>query len=315
MPWCPKCKVEYQEGYTECTDCKSKLVESLEEGVVFEPFFQAVDKKLAEKLAKFFDYSELKCELRYDEAAELYIVAIPPKTEKQAKKLYQAFYYVEAERLAKEAPAGKVQEEDTAAGTEEDNQDSETGEAYDDNMAEDDSSAEASDYEEEIPDDDVPVYAKREDAVYIMKADQYKDLSGTVWIFLVFGLAGVVFVLLNITGILSVFNGWLPNTVMGILFILFIYVALSTNKKARKVQSEIEAEKKLTEEINDWLKANVTKSFLSSIHDDAISEESNFIKMTDMIKEMLLKEFGTQNLAYLDRLIDEYYDSNFDGEE
>lgn len=27
MPWCPKCKTEYREGFTVCADCGSKLVE------------------------------------------------------------------------------------------------------------------------------------------------------------------------------------------------------------------------------------------------------------------------------------------------
>jgi hypothetical protein len=31
MPWCQKCKYEYREGFTTCSDCKSELVEKLEE--------------------------------------------------------------------------------------------------------------------------------------------------------------------------------------------------------------------------------------------------------------------------------------------
>ncbi|MCI8361327.1 MAG: hypothetical protein HFE86_08345 [Clostridiales bacterium] len=29
MPWCPKCRSEYREGFTECADCKAALVEEL----------------------------------------------------------------------------------------------------------------------------------------------------------------------------------------------------------------------------------------------------------------------------------------------
>mgnify|MGYP000495693716 CR=1 FL=1 len=31
MPWCPKCKVEYREGFRECSDCKSELINELEQ--------------------------------------------------------------------------------------------------------------------------------------------------------------------------------------------------------------------------------------------------------------------------------------------
>ena len=29
MPWCPKCKNEYKDGYTVCADCGSDLVDEL----------------------------------------------------------------------------------------------------------------------------------------------------------------------------------------------------------------------------------------------------------------------------------------------
>jgi hypothetical protein len=30
MPWCPKCKCEYREKFTKCSDCGSELVKVLE---------------------------------------------------------------------------------------------------------------------------------------------------------------------------------------------------------------------------------------------------------------------------------------------
>ncbi len=36
MPFCPKCKVEYREGFKVCSDCKVELVDSLEEIDDFE---------------------------------------------------------------------------------------------------------------------------------------------------------------------------------------------------------------------------------------------------------------------------------------
>lgn len=31
MPWCPKCKTEYRDGFEECADCKVALVDELPE--------------------------------------------------------------------------------------------------------------------------------------------------------------------------------------------------------------------------------------------------------------------------------------------
>lgn len=334
MPWCPKCKTEYQEGFTVCSDCKIDLVEELPEETNFIPFFQADNKMIADKLVKYFNYSELKTELQYDETNQVYIISVPAKKEKQAKKLYQAFYFVERERLAN----SKLTHSSTTSSDENNGSDNdEIGvDISDDNNEADDSTntvpddmvAESSPlpyeeasassldefaYDAEIPEaDDTGMDDNQSSSSYVMKADQYKDLAGTVWVFLFFGIAGLIFVILNLVGILSLFKGWIPNLVLGALFLFFLYIAISTQKKAKSIQAEIEAEEKLTEEINSWLEQNLNESFIQSLRDENISDELNYIKLTDTVKEMLINEFGSQNLAYLDRLIEEFYNKTYD---
>ncbi len=306
MPWCPNCKAEFQEGVKVCSDCDIELVEDLAKAEVLEPFFQAEDKKVAEKLASFFEYSDLRAEVRYNEETEVYIVLVPPKQQSQAKKLYQAFCFVESTKMERnnENKTSSV-EHDSEEEPMDIDQTLETTEDALNEKDEDDLKAPGDDISD-FDEVEKPSYA------YVMKEDQYKDLTGTVWIFLFFGLAGSVLVILNIIGVFSFINGWIAIGVMGALFLSFIYIAFSTHQKAKKVQAEIEAENKLTEEINHWLEQTVTESFLTTLHNDDISEELNYIKNIETIKEMLLKEFGPQNLAYLDRIIDEYYSTTFD---
>jgi transcription initiation factor TFIIIB Brf1 subunit/transcription initiation factor TFIIB len=339
MPWCPNCKAEYQNGITVCSDCKIELVESLEEKEEdFVAFFQAEDKKIADKLVRYFQYSDLKSKLDFDEENEIYVVSIPPKKEKQAKKLYQAFYFVERDNLNnaeldhsspisdKESPENENSEDEansTTVRTAEDHELSTKASDLSEQLVddalyeqEDENSKSEADNEVEVTDDEFTgIEVQESSSNYIFKADQYKDLAGTVWIFLFFGVAGIIFLILNAVGILSFFSGLLPTTVMGAVFLFFLYIAVSTNQKAKKVQAEIDAENKLTGEINQWLQLHVTESFLSSIHNDDISEELNYLKKVDTMKELLLKEFGTQNLAYLDRLIEEYYSNTFENME
>lgn len=351
MPWCPKCKAEYQEGFKVCSDCDVELVDQLEEEKVFMPFFQSEEKSVSEKLMKYFEYSGLNSQVEFDEENEVYVLFVPEKQHKQAKKLYQAFYFVERERLEREAleksasPADRDKDE-TSKDTKnpydtEQNEGllSEEGEekpnvsyssdpdgSVSDGVDSDDteinsdisdqepidelqysSSTQATDIEEDEADDN-----PYESATYVMKADQFKDYNATVWVFLLAGIAGLIVVFLNIAGVLNLFSGLLPNTVMGALFVVFIYIGLSSNKKAKQIQAEIEDENKLTENINKWLKENVTDEFLASNQNDTISKELNYIKTTEIIRNKLIENFGKQNPAYLDRLIEEFYSATFD---
>lgn len=330
MPWCPKCKMEYREGIEICSDCKIELVSELPEEMEFIPFFQADDKKVADKLVKYFEYSQLKSSVSFDEENKVYIVSIPSEKEKQAKKLYQAFYFVEWEKLEKNESAlaassvdegnfeqelsnndvviDNVADEATTDAIQEFN---DNFSVYENNSSEDDKTMEA----DLSNRDDAEQGRKESNAAYVMKSDQYKDLASTIWTFLILGIAGFVVVILNIIDVLHFLNGPLPIVVMGALFLFFIYVGLSTIKKAKKVKSEIKEENERTEQINEWLKQNVTEHFLASLRDESISEELNYIKQSEDIKKLLIKEFGELNTSYLDRLIEEFYDSNFDGNE
>lgn len=147
---------------------------------------------------------------------------------------------------------------------------------------------------------------------YVFKSEKYKDYTGTVYIFLILGIAGIIFVILNVTKVLTLLQGFFPNLVMGALFLFFIFEAIAIGKKAKKLKAEIEEENKLTDKINEWLRNTVTKEFLTSISNDQLSEELDYIKKAETIRDMLIKEFGEQNHDYLDRLIEEYYSKTFD---
>lgn len=147
---------------------------------------------------------------------------------------------------------------------------------------------------------------------YVFKSEKYKDYTSSLFIFLLVGICGMVFVALNVTQVLHILSGFIQNFVMGALFAFFIYEGILSGIKAKQIKAEVDEENQLTAKINEWLQNNVTKEFLDSIADDEESQELDYIKKTETIRDMLLKEFGDINTDYLDRLIDEYYNKNFD---
>ncbi len=337
MPWCPKCKNEFQEGYTVCSDCKAELVEELSEVEEYIPFFQSEAKSIAEKLSKYFAYSELKSVIRYNEELEVYIVYVPSDLFKKAQKLYQAFYFVErdlheqkftssdqetaedanglrvseaeppVEEADKPAKEGAMKEEPSENTLPGDTDHMKPGKAfYTDSWNEEIPEEEAEEEEvEEMP----------EPGAYVLSSEKYKDYTATVSVFLGVGILGILFVILNIAGVLTILNSPLSIVVMGALFLGFIYIALSTNKKAGELKLLMAEEKKSTELINQWLKEHVTAGYLAALNDDSLSEELNYIRKTEAVKNLLMTEFPDQNTAYLDRLIEEYYNANFEAGE
>lgn len=326
MPWCPNCKMEYQDGFTVCSDCKTELVDELEKEGERLPFIQAAEKDIPEKLVKYFEYSGLPASMQFNEENEVYEVFVSAKKQKLAKKLYQAFMIVEMERKEREAALNSSLKNNSDTSQEERNEvdfeQSALSEDFDKFMG-DTPTLELSE-ELDTADTDIDISAENENMEfnpsddpdeYVMKADKYKDLRDTVWVFLVLGFIGLGVVILNVTGIFTFLQGIIPNLAMAVIFLFFIYVGLSTQKKAKQVHSEIDAEKKLIHEINEWLSLNMTESLLNSLRDENVSEEVNYLKVSEVIKTMIKKDFGDQNSAFLDRLIDEYYSNHFDKNE
>ena len=66
--WCPKCKSEYREGFTVCSECGSALVAELtKEAPVFEPvFLTTTEAETAWELPELLQRAGIACYLKSD---------------------------------------------------------------------------------------------------------------------------------------------------------------------------------------------------------------------------------------------------------
>ena len=60
MPWCPKCRNEYREGFTVCADCGVELVDVLGEEVAEKEVFFTVPRVEAERILEYFEASNVQ---------------------------------------------------------------------------------------------------------------------------------------------------------------------------------------------------------------------------------------------------------------
>lgn len=116
MPWCPNCKMEYQEGIKVCSDCGGELIE-LNENETDEYLKQCeladMEKEdEAQRLADFLEYSGIhNVSVEYFEETSTYKVSVADVQIKEAVKLYQAFLIAETSEEEKEEQLKKAKSE------------------------------------------------------------------------------------------------------------------------------------------------------------------------------------------------------------
>lgn len=299
MPWCRQCKVEYVEGKTVCIDCGSTLVESLEEAKEPIKFLETEKEQFAKKFVEFLSYSKVpNASYEYSEADNKWIVLIDESSKKQVVKLYEAFYSVETTGITKDSKLTEPTEDtDTELS---DESDDEYSSMFDEEELE-------NILESRKPKAFIP-------PAYVKKEDQFKDLKSTAFTFFFVSLLGIAVLILNAVGVITLFAGIMPYIVMGGLFIAFLYIGITTYAKSKKVEKEITSENDLSSSIERWLNQNITNATLASIDEVESNPEISFLKKLDYMKELIIEEFGEMDDSYLDHIVEEYYNTNFESQ-
>ncbi|WP_455716457.1 hypothetical protein [Anaerosporobacter sp.] len=303
MPWCPKCNMEYREGIKVCADCGTELIEEATEGHVSESEVVRLEKEEdAQKLIQFLDYSKInQASYSYDEKDQSYVVVVNENDLSEAKKLFQAFYIAETEE--------EKSSEENVESTTDKSPNSSLSDSYDADIDDEDYNYEKNKNNSSLNDMKA---ASKSSTVYVRKADQFKDLRSTAYIFIAVGFGGLVVLLLNIFGVLSFYQGYFAWIIMGLLFTSFLIIGFGTLKHSKQVKGQIDEENALTDAINTWLEKNITKEVLDRVIDPNEADEINYFKQTEYIKNGILETFD-KNLvdSYVDLLVEEFYNSHF----
>ena len=289
MSLCPKCKTEYREGVTSCADCGSTLVEEL--SLACDQCVAIFSKE--EEAAKFVDflaYSLIpESFIRFIEEQEAYGVFVTEENLEEANKLFRAFDAAEAK--------AKAEGDHTLE------------KALQDAFLNEGSEEEGKPLDVEIP---LAKVIPKSNVTYVKKEERYNDLKSTFYIFLIFGVAGLIFTLLNVFEVVSLFTSWLQFIILTGLSIAFIFVAIFSYKKSKLIFDEIDDEKEITETIKKWLSENITAESLAQFDNEEDPKEAIFLKKIDYIKQCLYEHYTFDNDAYVDVLIEEFYNENFE---
>lgn len=317
MPWCPKCKTEYRDGITKCSDCGTPLIAELgltQNGITL---CYINNESVADRLLSYLEYSGIKAASEFDPEENSYKILVNEKDQKKATTEYKGFLMVEASKIKdmmSESYSDKTKREnDTENVLEPDIENEElkkTGVSSLEDLK-DLEKAPLSDADKEALLKMAGGYKPA--GVYQSQSDKASDLYSTGYTFLIIGAAMLIFTALCLFHVIPVFtDDYLTLSVLAALSLAACGVGISSFKRSKKASSQVDAEKKLIDDINEWLEKNksiMTDGELSG--NDGTTDEILYLKRTSVIKRAMFAKFGELDEDFADNLIDEFYNKNF----
>lgn len=268
MPWCPKCKQEYQHGITTCPDCNEPLVDSLEPEYVDTEleFYTEEDTK---RFIEFLSYSNIKnSSIQKDPVLEVYHILSTKEDKSNVQKLFSAYSSVEKEDMSEEA-------EDETQG-------------------------------ESAVTKEASKKKTKKSSIYHTKKEEYEDMHSTGVMLLIISILGFIYVALNIMDVLSLLHGILPIAINLILFTAALLYSIHCLISSTKIKAQIEPEEKLRKEIKESLETLITEDFLTKVSDSSLPEEANYLKQYDAAKEIISKKYPDVAENLIENLLDSH---------
>lgn len=273
--WCPVCKTEYQEGITVCNVCGSKLEEGTGDSFTTVNLYETEDKKTALKLLEYLQFSEIG-NTGLEEEDGIYIVTVPQSQEKEARKLISGFI------MALQEEQDKIK--DVNGNSRQDNVNS-TQNSILNNASK----------------------------TYIRKADEYKDVKTSGITFIIFGLIGILYLILCRLEVIPLTYNEIVLILLLCMFMSFVVYGFSSIIKSKKIKGQIAEEETLTSKIKLWLGKNITDGLVKSWKDESVTEEENELIIISKINEELQLNYPEIDKSYLEMVADEYFNEKLSG--
>lgn len=147
--------------------------------------------------------------------------------------------------------------------------------------------------------------------VYTNAEDSFKENMSTAWSFLGIGIAGTIFTLLNLTGILHIMQGFMQKGVSLVLFLGFIIYGIIVIRSKKEMLAKVEKEKADRNKFKEWMKEKFTEEVLSNLGTMEASAEELELLQINYMSEELVRHFPEINPNFADRLAEEFFEEKY----
>lgn len=292
MPWCPKCKSEYREGFTVCADCGSPLVEEEQRDDLRSLIFG--ERQQMEALQEFLRYSGIEeLELRDDDRDSQTELLVSERELEKAAGAVRVFLVQENERQSADGENPDGAEE--AAGE-----------------------RELAHAKERLRETAASRRTLHESNLYQDSSQRASENRASAWILLVLGVLGLLLVVLGVAEVipLRMGNPYLFYGVLGAIFILFLVTGVMSMKSARIFAKKAESEHSLRGTLLDWCRENLSAEDIDrEVDAGGESEEVLYFSRTAYIRERLNRQFVNLDQSFLDSFVDDHVYGLIFGEE
>ncbi len=278
--WCPKCKNEYVDGITTCVDCGCDLVTELPEEIdptAPQMIGSVTDEASGNKFIRFFKFSGIRtCGLIPSEDKDGFCIAVSYEEAEHARAILNelaADEEIEEADLEQLVPALESRLEE---------------------IKEEEANELLSDLRTESS------------TVYVNKRDKYTDLKFTAYSFIAFSILGYLFVIANAAGVFSIFSTF-STAILAIVFTVFLGIGISSFRKAGTIKGLVSEEELVVEKVKEYIEEHFTDEYLASLGEDELSEEEEFLHVTEQLKAEIAQQFPLFNKGYIDQLVDDKY--------
>ncbi len=163
--------------------------------------------------------------------------------------------------------------------------------------------------EPETEEEEKPVVA----GIYQSNEQKAKENKSSAVVLLLTGGAGVIFIILCMTGVLPIQFRGIVYAVMGAMFLIFIIMGVVSFRNSKLLNQQAVSENSLVDSMTKWCLESLDKAEIDSeLEQEKLDEEEKYFRRTKWMKDKIQNQFLNLDEAFLEYFVDDIYDDIFE---